>query len=124
MCGVLDIHQIEAIGGRSFSACAAISPAEKFCDPCFRPAPIAYRQQRACDVSYHMVQECIGPDLEQHEIATPRDINELHVAHRRARLARCRAKCSEILLAQQCLRCRVHGACIEESTMPGNLPMQ
>ncbi len=121
---VLDINQVQTIGGRGFGASAAISSNEKFLNPFCRPAPLTYRQQRAGDIAYHMVEKCIGPDLEYHEIATPRDINELHIAHRRARLARSRAKSTEILLTQQYLRGLVHDAGIQGTTMPGDLPVQ
>lgn len=122
--GVLDIDEIQAIGWCGLRAGAAISPRKQLRNPRRRLAPVAHAEQRSRDISNHMVQESVCPDLDDYQITTSRYRDTLHLAHWRCRLAGGGLEGTEIPLPQQVLGGGVHGAFIKVSAVPGELSLQ
>jgi hypothetical protein len=120
---VLDIDQIQSTGGRSLGSRTAIATRQQLGDPPYRFTPIPYRQQRAGDISHHVMQERVSLYFQYYQVTATPHVDKLNVPHRRPRLAGSGADGAKILFAQKRLRCQVHGRGIKGPAIPGQLPM-
>jgi len=76
--------------------------------------------QGADDVAHHVMQKRVGDELEHDIVAAPADIQMFEIAHRRFRLAFGRAKCTEVVLANEVARGRAHAFNIERQMNPAD----
>src|SRR5699024_11674548 len=76
--------------------------------------------ERADQVSAHMVDEGVGLDVDDDLAAAAADRKLVNSPHRRPRLATHRPEAGEIMLAQQRLPGFVHAFRIERLAYPGN----
>ena len=65
------------------------------------------------------MQEGIGRDLDRDPLRAASDRDALHAPHRRFGLALDGAECTEVVLAEQHLRGRMHARRIERPAFPG-----
>ena len=90
-------------------------------DPCRRLASRADIDQCADQVAHHVVQKSIGTEVEQHQIALPRDVEAMQGLDRRLRLAIGGAERREIMLAEQASSRRLHRLNIQRAMEPADL---
>lgn len=111
-------RKVKSRGCKRGCGSIAIAAFQYFGDPGGGLPAAADLDQRADDVSHHVLQEGIGGKFEANQVAAAADLELAQHLDRRFRLAFGGAKCAEIMFADQALRGLLHRAFIKSPVIP------
>ena len=94
-------REVKAGGSKRGRGSVAIAALQHFAQPFGRLAPVADLDQAADEVAHHVVQECIGSELEHAAVAATGYVSAGALLHRRVRLALGGAKRAEVVDAEE-----------------------
>src|SRR5690625_2356401 len=122
---ITDRHHIQSAGRCGDTGDRTIPRMQHFGGPIFISFVRTHLQERAGDVTDHMMQERICPDIQVDVSPAALDANVMHIAYRMASLARYGPVRGKIVLADQPLSGAMHGLRIQRFVGPGDaLPLQ